>query len=151
VIIAGNADSIFNRLMRAIGRSDLAEDPRLAGNEGRAQHNQMIDDAIGEWTSKCELEYVLDVLEKTGVPSGKIYTSADIYTDPHFRARDMIQPIRLPDGTVTDFPGIVPKLSETPGATNWLGPELGQQVEEVLTSIGIIRAALEELRAEEVV
>lgn len=151
VIIAGNADSIFKRLMHAIGRSDLAEDPRLAKNEGRAQHSQLIDDAIAEWTMQHELPHVLEVLEKASVPSGKIYTAADIYEDPHFRARDMILPIPLPDGTVVDFPGIVPKLSETPGITKWLGPTLGEHVEEVLASIGITGAALDELRAEGVI
>jgi formyl-CoA transferase len=151
VLISGNADSIFKRLMSAIGREDLAEDPRLAKNEGRAQHVQLIDDAITDWTLRHDIDHILGVLEKAAVPSGKIYTAADIHADPHFRARDMILPIPLPDGTVVDFPGIVPKLSETPGATNWLGPELGQHVEEVLASIGITGTALDELRAEGVI
>jgi formyl-CoA transferase len=151
VIVAGNADSIYKRLMHAIGRSDLADDPRFAKNEGRTAHNQLIDEAISDWTSKHSLEEVLETLGKASVPCGKIYTAADVYDDPHFRARDMILPIPLPDGTVVDFPGIVPKLSETPGVTEWLGPALGEHVEEVLASIGITGPALDELRAEGVI
>jgi crotonobetainyl-CoA:carnitine CoA-transferase CaiB-like acyl-CoA transferase len=151
VIIGANADSLYKRLMHAIDRSDLAEDPRLAKNDGRTQHIQLIDDAIAAWTSQHDLEHVLSVLEKAAVPSGKIYTAKDIYEDPHFRARGMIEPTPLPDGTVVDFPGIVPKLSESPGGTRWPGPRLGEHLEEVLASIGITADALEELRKEGVV
>jgi formyl-CoA transferase len=151
VIVAGNADSIYKRLMNAIGRSDLADDPRLAKNEGRAMHSQLIDEAITGWTSQHTLEDVLDTLGQASVPCGKIYTAADVYEDPHFRARDMILPIPLPDGTVVDFPGIVPKLSATPGVTEWLGPGLGEHAEEVLATIGITGPALDELRAEGVI
>ncbi|WP_038496692.1 CaiB/BaiF CoA transferase family protein [Collimonas arenae] len=136
VIIAGNGDSIFKRLMLAIGRSDLAEDPRLARNDGRAQNNDMLDAAIADWTSQHTLEHVLQVLEQADVPSSKVYTAADIHQDPHFRARDMIQQHMLPDGQPIDLPGIVPKLSATPGQTNWVGPELGQHTAEILAAIG---------------
>ena len=137
VIIAGNSDSIFKRLMRAIDRDDLGEDPKLARNDGRAQNNEMLDEAITEWTTQHDLEHVLKVLEEAAVPSGRIYTAADIYEDPHYRARDMIQKTALPDGQPIDIPGIVPKLSETPGQTKWLGPTLGEHTEEVLASLGI--------------
>lgn len=147
VLISGNADSIFKRLMGAIGRGDLAEDPRFARNAGRAEHSQLIDGAIAAWTRQHDIDHILTVLEKASVPSGRIYSAADVHADPHFRARDMIVPMPLPDGTVVDFPGIVPKLSETPGATKWLGPALGEHVEEVLASVGITGAALDELRA----
>jgi crotonobetainyl-CoA:carnitine CoA-transferase CaiB-like acyl-CoA transferase len=151
VIIAGNSDGIFKRLMHAIGRGDLAEDPKLARNDGRAQHNDMLDEAISAWTSQHNLEHVLKVLEQAAVPSSKIYTAADIYEDPHYRARDMIQQFSLPDGQPIDLPSIVPKLSETPGVTNWLGPELGEHTEEVLSSLGISHDELKELRAQGVV
>ncbi|AMO94201.1 coA-transferase III family protein [Collimonas fungivorans] len=146
VIIAGNGDSIFKRLMHAIGRSDLAQDPRLARNDGRAQHNDMLDAAITEWTSQHDLEHVLQVLEQAEVPSSKVYTAADIHQDPHFRARDMIQQHVLPDGQPIDLPGIVPKLSATPGQTNWVGPELGQHTAEVLAAIGKSAEQIAELR-----
>jgi formyl-CoA transferase len=151
VIIAGNSDSIYRRLMHAIGRADLAEDPKLARNDGRVPHTEMLDQAITDWTTKHDLEHVLAVLDKAAVPSGRIYTAADIHADPHYKAREMIQPYALPDGTVVDFPGIVPKLSETPGETRWLGPALGQHTEEVLASIGIKGAAFQELRQQGIV
>jgi len=151
VIIAGNGDGIFKRLMHAIGRRDLAEDPRLAHNDGRVQHNDRLDEAISAWTTQHDLEQVLKVLDEASVPSSRIYTAADIYEDPHYRARDMIQSFSLPDGQPVDLPGIVPKLSETPGETCWLGPELGAHTEEVLASIGITGPAFQELKAQGVV
>jgi len=151
VIIAGNSDGIYKRLMHAIDRSDLADDPRFARNDGRAQHTELIDNAISEWTSSRDLNDVLATLEKAEVPSGRIYTAADIFQDPHYRARDMIQRYPLPDGTPIEFPGIVPKLSETPGTTEWLGPRLGEHTSEVLASIGIGDQKAAELRAQGVI
>jgi succinyl-CoA---D-citramalate CoA-transferase len=151
VIIAGNSDGIYKRLMHAIGRADLAEDPRLARNDGRVQHTEMLDEAITEWTSRHDLKEVLETLEKAAVPSGRIYTAADIHADPHYRARQMIQPYSLPDGRVIDFPGIVPKLSETPGQTRWLGPSLGHHTQEVLASLGITGSAFQQLKDEGIV
>ncbi|WP_025917385.1 CaiB/BaiF CoA-transferase family protein [Herminiimonas sp. CN] len=136
VIIAGNGDSIFKRLMQAIGRADLAADPALARNEGRVRHNDLIDQAISDWTGQHDIGQVLQLLEAADVPSSRVFTAADIYQDPHYRARDMIQRFTLPDGAPIDLPGIVPKLSETPGETRWVGPELGQHTAEILASIG---------------
>jgi len=151
VIIAGNGDGIFKRLMHAIGRDDLGEDPKLARNDGRVQHNDMIDEAITQWTSRHELEQVLDVLNYADVPSGRIYTAADIHEDPHYRARGMIEAAKLPDGEAFDLPGIVPKLSATPGATKWIGPKLGEHTEEVLAGIGMGPDRIAELRAKNVI
>ena len=151
VIIAGNADGIYKRLMHAIGRADLASDPRLAHNDGRAQHTALIDDAIGAWTRERDLPDVLATLVQADVPSGPIYTAADIHADAHYRARDMIDRHALPDGTPIDFPGVVPKLSQTPGGTRWLGPRLGQHTAEILASVGIGEEALAELREQGVV
>src|SRR5688572_18382714 len=151
VVIAGNSDGIFKRLMHAIGRSDLAEDPALAGNEGRVLLIDLIDGAISAWTSRHSLAEVLTVLEKAQVPVGKIYTAADIHGDAHYRSRGMIEQAVLPDGQPIDVPGIVPKLSVTPGETRWLGPELGQHVESVLESIGISGGELEQLRTQGIV
>ncbi|MQR01166.1 CaiB/BaiF CoA transferase family protein [Glaciimonas soli] len=146
VIVAGNGDSIFKRLMFAIERPDLAQDPRIARNDGRVEHTAMIDQAIADWTSQHDLEYVLQVLEKAEVPGSRIYNAADIHQDPHYRARDMIQQFTLPDGQPIEMPGIVPKLSETPGKTNWVGPKLGQHTDEILASIGRSEAEIVELR-----
>jgi crotonobetainyl-CoA:carnitine CoA-transferase CaiB-like acyl-CoA transferase len=151
VIIAGNSDGIYKRLMRAIGRADLADDPRLARNDGRAQHTEMLDEAISTWTRGHDLEQVLAVLEAAEVPSGRIYTAADIHADPHYRAREMIEPHALPDGKTLDFPGIVPKLSATPGTTKWVGPALGEHTQDVLRSVGVDARAYAELKAQGVV
>ena len=151
VIIAGNGDGIFKRLMHAMGRADLAEDPKLARNDGRVQHNDMLDEAITQWTSQHDLEHVLRVLEEADVPSGRIYTAADIHKDPHYHARGMIESAKLPNGDPFDLPGIVPKLSATPGATKWIGPKLGEHTDEVLAAIGIGAERIAELRAQGVI
>jgi len=151
VAIAGNGDGIFRRFMQAIDRPDLAQDPELASNDGRAAQAQHLDDVISEWTGRHELAEVLAVLESASVPAGRIYTAADIATDPHYAARGMIEHHHLPDGQAIDLPGIVPKLSATPGATQWLGPTLGEHTADVLASIGIDAAALEHLRSQGVV
>lgn len=151
VVIAGNSDGIYKRLMHAINRPDLAEDPRFSHNEGRAKCAELLDDAIQSWTGHQDLNEVLAVLERAEVPCGRIYTAADILADPHYRARDMIQPHALPDGKVVDFPGIVPKLSETPGRTQWIGPKLGEHTREVLATIGIKDSIYAELKAQGVV
>jgi formyl-CoA transferase len=151
VIIAGNGDSIFKRMMKAIGRNDLADDPKLARNDGRVEHNDMLDQAISRWTTSHDLDEVLGTLDAAAVPCSKIYTAADIHADPHYRARDMIGQFSLPDGQAINLPGIVPKLSETPGQTKWLGPALGAHTAEVLASIGIDSSAVDELRTQGVV
>ncbi len=146
VAIAGNGDAIFQRLMRAMGRDDLADDPELAHNDGRVRHTQRIDDAIGAWAASLPLEKILSVLEAASVPAGRIYTAKDIFEDLHYRARDMIQEMPLPDGQTLAMPGIVPKLSATPGRTRWVGPELGEHTQEVLARIGVTPEQLAQLR-----
>ena len=111
----------------------------------------MLDEAIEAWTLQHDAEQVLSALTAADVPSGRIYTAADIYDDPHYRARGMIEPVTLPDQQPLELPGIVPRLSDTPGETRWIGPTLGQHVEEVLAEIGITGDALEQLRAEGVI
>jgi crotonobetainyl-CoA:carnitine CoA-transferase CaiB-like acyl-CoA transferase len=151
VVIAGNGDGIFKRLMAAIGRPDLGDDPELARNDGRVTHNARLDAAISEWTLARPLSDALSILDAAEVPSGRVYTAADIYVDPQYRARDMIVRRTLPDGSPIDLPGIVPKLSATPGQTHWVGPSLGQHTEEVLASIGINPEQCARLRADGVI
>ena len=151
VAIAGNGDGIFKRLMRAIGREDLAQDPELADNEGRSKHNVMLDAAISAWTKHHPLTEILTAMDAAAVPAGRVYTVADIVADPHYRSRDMIEQHRLPDGEAIELPGIVPKLSETPGRTEWIGPPLGAHTAEVLASIGIDATELKKLRSAGVV
>ena len=136
VVIAGNADSIFKRLMHAIGRDDLGQDPALTNNVGRVKRTADIDGAIGDWAAAHDLEHILAALDAADVPHGKIYTAADIVADAQYVARDMIRQVALPDGTPLKLPGIVPKLSETPGEMNWIGPPLGAHTDEVLRGIG---------------
>ncbi len=146
VLVAGNGDSIFRRLMETIGRDDLAADPRLARNDGRVAHVALIDGAIAAWTGTRTIVEVLDALNQASVPAGRIYTAADIVADPHYRARDMILDATLPDGTPVSMPGIAPKLSVTPGAMRSLGPELGQHTDAVLAGLGYSEAEVADLR-----
>jgi crotonobetainyl-CoA:carnitine CoA-transferase CaiB-like acyl-CoA transferase len=135
-VIAGNSDLIYRRLMDAIGRPDLAEDPQLASNPGRVARVHEIDGAIQDWTSTRSVAEALAALEAAEVPAGSIYSVTDIVSDPHYLARGMIQEMALADGTSVKMPGIVPKLSETPGELRWTGPALGQHTDEVLRDIG---------------
>jgi formyl-CoA transferase len=137
VVIGGNGDSIFKRLMAAIDRADLAEDPGLGSNAGRVPRADEIDAAIAAWTSRHPADEVLRVMGAAQVPSGKIYTVADIVRDPQYLARGMLQTIELPDGTPLKVPGIVPRLSETPGSTGELSPALGAHTDRILRGLGI--------------
>ncbi len=136
-LVAGNGDSIFKRLMSAIDRSDLAENPAYAHNDGRARHAPMIDAAIESWTRKHTLDEVLQTLHQARIPAGRIYDIADICADPHYQAREMLLDSQLDDGTPVKLPGIVPKLGSTPGGVERRAPKLGQDTERVLTALGI--------------
>jgi formyl-CoA transferase len=146
VVIGANADSIFKRMMNAIGRPDLASDPSLAQNDGRVARTDEIEKVIGDWVAANDLDAVLAVLEKADVPSGKIYDIADIAKDAHYAAREMLRSHPLKDGKSVKLPGIVPKLSETPGGTKWVGPELGEHTAEVLSRLGYDAAQQKELK-----
>lgn len=151
VVIAGNSDPIFKRLMQAIGRPDLGEAPEFAFNDGRAAQSEMLDAAISAWSSSLPINDVLQALEQAEVPAGRIYNVADIVADPHYQARDMILDAQLPGGTHVKMPGIVPKLSETPGSVNWQGPALGQHTDSVLGDLGMTAADIAQLKTNGVV
>ena len=136
-LIAGNGDSIYKRLMSAIGRDDLGQDPELAHNTGRVKRVEEIDAAIQEWSQTRTVSDVLETLERAQVPAGQIYNIADIAQDPHYRARGMLQSLTLQDGTTFEVPGIVPKLSRTPGAHAHLAPQLGEHTLQTLTALGL--------------
>jgi formyl-CoA transferase len=146
VVIGANADSIFRRLMKAIGREDLAEDESLADNAGRAKRAEELDRAIGAWTAKLDAGDVVRTLNQIQVPGGKIYSMADITRDAQYLARDMIRQVRLKDGTPLKVPGIVPKLSATPGDIEWIGAELGEHTESVLAAHGYTGEEIARLR-----
>ncbi|WLI30893.1 CaiB/BaiF CoA-transferase family protein [Pseudomonas rhodesiae] len=146
VVIAGNSDPIYRRLMYAIGRADLADAPELAHNDGRAAQSAVLDAAITHWTSSQPIDRVLSALEAAEVPAGRIYSVADIVSDPHYQARDMLLDAQLPGGVSVKMPGIVPKLSQTPGGVNWQGPALGQHTDEILGNLGLGGPDIQRLR-----
>ncbi len=148
VVIAGNSDPIFKRLMNAIGRPDLADDPALARNDGRVARSAELDAAIVAWTSHHSIADVLAVLERAEVPAGRIYSVADIVSDPHYQARGMLLDTTLPGGATVRMPGIVPKLSDTPGEVRWSGPSLGEHTQSVLAGLGFAQEDIERLRRE---
>ena len=147
VLIAGNADTLFRRLMSAIGREDLRDDPALARNDGRAAEMARIDAAITEWTRERTQAEVLAAMEAAEVPAGRIYSAADIAADPHYAARGMIERIAAGDGEPLKVPGVIPKLSGTPGAIRTPAPKLGEHTDDVLKEIGYSEAEIARLRA----
>jgi crotonobetainyl-CoA:carnitine CoA-transferase CaiB-like acyl-CoA transferase len=145
VVIAGNSDPIFKRLMHVVGRPDLADDPALARNDGRVAQVAMLDAAITAWTTHHSTDDVVAALEAADVPAGRIYSVADIVADPHYQARGMLLDAALPGGKSVKMPGIVPKLSDTPGEVRWQGPTLGEHTDSVLTDLGFDAADVERL------
>jgi len=146
VLIAGNGDSIFKRLMHTMGRDDLGLDAGLADNAGRVKRVEEIDAAIGAWTATLSVAQVLELLDAESVPAGRIYTVADIAADPHYQARDMILQTKMADGSTLALPGIVPKLSRTPGSHRRNAPEIGQDTDAVLQDIGLTPAQIQALK-----
>ena len=151
VLVAGNGDSIFKRLMAAIGRQDLADAPDLAGNTGRVARVGEIDAAIGSWTVARSVQAVLDALGAARVPAGKVYTAKDIAEDPHYRARDMLLTQTTRDGYDVEVPGIVPKLSATPGRVRSSAPHLGDDTNAVLAEAGLTAEQIALLRSKGVI
>lgn len=146
VLIAGNGDSIFKRLMSVIGRDDLGNDPALAHNDGRSQQAEMIDAAIQAWTEERPRDAILQALDDARVPAGYPYTAEDIAFDPHYLAREMIQTFTRPNGKPLKVPGVLPKLSATPGRIGDGGPTLGQHTDDVLDELGIDHETRAKLR-----
>src|SRR5690625_5167635 len=145
IVIAGNSDAIFHRLMHVIGRPDLANDPSLRHNDGRVARSDEIDAAIQQWCSQNDIETALDTLSAAHVPVSKIYSVADMFADAQFQARNMIEQHHFPDGTSVSLPAVVPRMSETPGQTRWLGPRLGEHTQQVLEDLGYDLATIQAL------
>ncbi len=150
-LIAGNGDSIFKRLMTMIGRADMAADLSLADNTGRVARVTEIDAAIGAWTASRNVDEVLSALSEVSVPAGRIYTIADIAADPHYQARGMLMPVQMDDGSLLTVPGIVPKLSLTPGSHRRNAPSLGQDTDAVLQELGLTPEQIQGLREKGIV
>jgi formyl-CoA transferase len=152
IIIGGNADSIFKRLMRAVERADMADDPTLATNAGRVPHAARIDEAIAAWTSARPYDEAFAVLDAADVPCGPINSVADQLHDPHFAARGVIQTAVLPDGETVTLPAVAPQLSRTPGGQAWPGPPLGAHNDDVYGGLlGLDAATLDDLRRRRII
>jgi formyl-CoA transferase len=150
-LIAGNGDSIFKRLMATIGREDLGQDSELATNTGRVKRVEELDLAIGQWTAQLTVEEVLTALDAAAVPAGRIYTIQDIANDPHYLARGMLAEVEMSDGSRLKVPGMVPKLSRTPGLHRRNAPNLGQDTNAVLAELGITPEQIQAMRQKGIV
>lgn len=148
IVIAGNGDAIFKRLMLAMGRIDMAGDPQLARNDGRVPRSAEIDDAIQAWCATQTIDTALATLKAADVPAGKIYSVRDMMSDPQFLARGMFEQHQFADGTPVKMPAITPKLSATPGETRWLGPKLGEHTDAILQELGYSEEAIAAMRAD---
>ncbi|WP_153100403.1 CaiB/BaiF CoA transferase family protein [Paraburkholderia hayleyella] len=151
IVIGGNSDPIFKRLMQAIERTDLADDVTLAHNDGRVPRTQEIDEAIAAWLAPRTIDAALAVLHAAEVPAGRIYSAAEMFSDPQYLARQMIERFGWQDDCEIALPAVTPKFSQTPGATRWLGPELGEHTDQVLDSLGYTAEDIARLRAQQVV
>ena len=145
LVIGGNGDSIFSRLMTAVGRDDMANDPSMATNADRVLCEAKIDQVLSEWCSQHSLAQALDILEQKRVPCGPVYDATDMMNDPHFNARGLFEQVEI-NGEPLKIPAILPKLDDTPGATEWAGSELGAHTDEVLKGLGMTTAKIEELK-----
>lgn len=134
VVIGGNGDSIFQRLMQTAGHPEMANDPRMTNNAGRVIHEQEIDNAIAAWCMSKSSEEILELLDKAKVPAGPIYNVQDMFEDPHFNERGMFEQVEI-NGKPLKIPAILPKLSETPGRTDWPGGDVGSHTDDILKNI----------------
>jgi crotonobetainyl-CoA:carnitine CoA-transferase CaiB-like acyl-CoA transferase len=151
IVIGGNGDSIFQRLMVAAGYPEMASDPRLASNPGRVEHEAEIDAALAQWCGAHDSSWLLSQLDQARVPAGPIYNVEDMVNDEHFQARGLFESVEI-DGDPLKIPALVPKLSRSPGATRWPGGELGRENQEILGGLlGLSEQQLEQLRADAVI
>jgi crotonobetainyl-CoA:carnitine CoA-transferase CaiB-like acyl-CoA transferase len=152
IIIGGNGDSIYKRLMNTAGRPDLADDPRLEHNNGRVEHEPMIDEAITQWTLQHDYEFLYDALVEAQVPCGPVYSIEDIVQDPQYQAREVWETVEIEPGDTVKIPAVLPKLSLTPGGTDWVGPKLGAHNEEVYCGmLGMSPAELADLQEQGII
>ena len=152
VVIGGNGDSIYARLMTAIGREDLAQDPRLASNPGRVVHQKLIDGAIAAWADQLSSSQVIQIMEDADVPVGAIFSIADAFEDPHYQARGMFEQVRVPNRDKDlAIPAILPKLMSTPGSTEWPGGDVGSHTDDLLKTLGLTPERIAALKQQGIV
>ncbi len=151
IMLGANGDKIFQRLLKAMGREDLLGDERFLSNDDRVRHQDMIERMIEDWVSQNMLDNCLDILNQHGIPAGTFYNAEDIVNDPHYQARDMILEMEHEDIGKMKVPGIVPKLSKTPGQVKWLGPKIGEHNMEVLKEIGLTDEMIQEMEKKGVI
>jgi crotonobetainyl-CoA:carnitine CoA-transferase CaiB-like acyl-CoA transferase len=152
IIIGANGDSIFRRLMNKIGRPDLAAHPEMQNNAGRVNHEAEIDKAIADWTLTKTYDEAYAAMLEADVPSGPVYSIADIVADEHFNAREIFESVEIAPGDTVKIPAVLPKLSETPGGTDWTGPKLGEHNEEIFRGfLGLSQSEFEDLAADEII
>ena len=137
LVLAANGDSIFQRLMVAIDRSDIANDERFKHNDGRAAASDELDEILGGWAASVSLSQALDILERASVPASGINSVAEVFEDEQFKARGSIEHYELKSGLDLYMPAAVPRLTKTPGSTQWLGPKLGEHNKEILEALGL--------------
>ena len=151
MVIGGNGDSIFKRLMRAANRPEMADDPRLADNAGRVKHEQEIDAALAAWCGSLPSAEVLSRLDEGRVPAGPIYNVSDMLEDPHFNARGLYEQVQI-NGEPLKIPAMLPRLCDTPGETRWPGPDVASHNDEVLGELlGLDEEQRQALRREGVI
>jgi crotonobetainyl-CoA:carnitine CoA-transferase CaiB-like acyl-CoA transferase len=151
VVIGGNGDSIFKRLMTAVGRQDMADDPAMASNSGRVVHEVEIDKVLACWCLERASTEVLSIMEENRVPAGPLYNVEDMMADPHFQARGLFERVEI-NGKPLDIPALLPRLSQTPGRTDWPGGEIGSHNREILEGLlGLTSATCEKLEREGVI
>jgi len=151
IVIGGNGDSIFQRLMVAAGHPQMADDPRLASNQGRVAHEAEIDSVLAAWCAAHDSSMLLEALDQARVPAGPIYNVEDMLKDPHFNARGLFENVEI-DGKPLKIPALVPRLSRTPGGTRWPGGDLGSANQEILEELlGLDERQLQDLRAAAVI
>ena len=152
IVMGANADNVFQRLCQAMGRPEMAQDPRFRDHRSRGQHMELLDDIIAQWTSTLNADQLLQILDQAGVPAGRIYTAREMLEDPHFRAREDVVWVQAPGIGAMPMQNVFPKLSQTPGRVRWAGPELGQHNEEVFGGLlGLDGATLDALREQGVI
>lgn len=150
VVIGGNGDSIFKRLMIAAGHADMAANPAMSNNEGRVKHEAEIDKALADWCLQHAAQFIINTLEEQKVPVGPIYNIEDMMADPHFQERGLFEQVEI-NGKPLKIPAIIPRLEKTPGKTEWPGPTLGSHTHEVLSALGLSETQLLDLKQHNII